>query len=326
MNRREMRHGSESQDGFTILELTVVFVVTALVLLPLLKLALESVGSTGEQLTQSALESATDGLIAYAATNNGCLPFAADFEGGLVDTDQSGALLTDTGIDQANKHSGDLPWSTLGLTESFRDGDYLRLQYYVATPYTGADCPAGFRGFEFHSNIDYVGASGVGNAVYVYYGAGTDRKLYEITDVYPVGRVPPKAVLDGFDVADVTALLPATLLEVRRGPDIDNAGAESHVLSAQNVFVLIAVGKNRNLAMNRRYMRDSTHAGDSAGGNWTLGTSDVDDVVFSNTTNIDATDRINDGDDTLKVMSFLEYKARLREYGLNMEPMCETAC
>jgi type II secretory pathway pseudopilin PulG len=84
MNQRTAMNNAKSQQGFILLELTVVFVVTALLLLPLLKLALESIGSTREQLTEAALETATDALIAYAATNKGCLPFAADSEGGLT--------------------------------------------------------------------------------------------------------------------------------------------------------------------------------------------------------------------------------------------------
>lgn len=329
MKPRDHNSKPRSQDGFTLLELTIVFVVTALLLLPLLKLALESIGSTREQLTEAALETAAETLIAYAATNKGCLPFAADAEGGLPNLDKDGLPAIDTGLGIADKQGGDLPWSDLGLTESFRDGEHLRLQYYVANPYAGPGCSAGFRGFEYHSNINYVGGNQAGQEVYVYYGEGAGRELYKITGSYSAGEVPPSAIQapTSAPIENVTDLLPATLLEVRRGPDIDGGGGESDTVSAQNVFVLIAVGSHRNTEHNRTHVRDSNHAGDDGGSSWSIDSSnDLDIVVFSLTTNIDLNDRNNDDDDTLKVMSFLEYKAKLRKFGLNMEPMCEDTC
>jgi prepilin-type N-terminal cleavage/methylation domain-containing protein len=336
MNQRNAMNDRKSQEGFTLLELTIVLVVSALLLVPLLKLTLESIGSSREQLTETALEAATDVLVAYAATNKGCLPFAADSEGGLVNTSITGAPLTDTGIGVTDQHAGDLPWSELGLTNSFLDGDHMRIQYYVATPYAGSDCPAGFRGFEYHSNIDYVGGSEAGEEVYVYYGEGNDRALYEITGTYAAGKVPPNSAKSD-PIDDVTDLLPEFLLEVRRGPDVTGSGNADDVLSAQNVFVLIAVGENRNAGAitldggsevigPRTYVRDGDHAGNDAGDTWVLGTTDVDEVVFSNTTSIDLNDSNNDGDDVLRVVSFFEYKAKLRKFGLNMEPMCVNSC
>ncbi len=133
---------------------------------------------------------------------------------------------------------------------------------------------------------------------------------------------------------DVTDALPYPLLEVRQGPDvITGIDKQTDKVSAQNVFVLIAPGKNRNAVADRAYVRDSNHVGDAAGGPWPLNVhlldppwANVDAVVFSNARNTDATDGGNDGDDTLLVMSFNDYKAALSRYGLNMEPFCDGAC
>ena len=170
--------------------------------------------------------------------------------------------------------------------------------------------------------MEYVGSNP--NPIYVYDTVDpSDPHLFKITGTLDRGEHPanPSAPTD-----DETSPLPATLLEVRRGPDIAGAGSENDVLSAQNIFVLIAVGKNRNANLDRRYMRDGNHAGSSGGGNWALGTSNVDSVVFSLTHDFGATDRLDDGDDTIRVMSFLEYKARLKDFDKVMQPICETSC
>ena len=297
--------------------------VTSLLLVPMLKLAITTVGGSRTQQTDTALEDAAEALIAYASDNDGCLPFAADAEGGLPDTDKDGLPATDTGIAVANKQGGDLPWSDLGLAASFRDGDYLRLQYYVANPYAGANCPAGFRGLEWNAQVEYVGTNP--NPIYVYDTVDpSDPKLFKITGTLDPGEHPGNPTAPA---ADETALLPSSLLAVRRGPNIEFAGSESDVLSTRNVFVLIAVGKNRNVDLDRSYVRDSTHAGDGSGSSWSLDSSnDLDPVVFSLTHNLDPADRNNDGDDTLLVMSFLEYKARLKDFDKVMQPICETSC
>lgn len=319
--RKEMNQNS--QRGFTVLELAIVLVVSSLLLVPLLKLAFTSVGGNRDQQTEAALAEAVDALIAYADENDGCLPFAADSEGGLPDTDLAGDPLTDTGIGQNNQHAGDLPWAELGLASNFRDGDFLRVQYYVATPYAGANCGAGFRGQEWNPQVQYVGT--IPAPIYVYDtinpSPANPPSLFKITDTLAKGAHPGPA-------REVTVDLPNPLLEVRRGPDItSNANGQKDVLSVQNVFVLIAVGENRNDAVDRRYVRDETHALTSAGGSpWTLGLNDVDDVVFSLTHNISGTDRQDDGDDTLRVMSFIEYKSRLKAFGKIMQPICDTSC
>ena len=132
---------------------------------------------------------------------------------------------------------------------------------------------------------------------------------------------------------DVTDAFSYPLLEVRRGPDVTATDAQSDVISAQNVFVLIAPGKNRNAGVDRAYVRDSNHVGDAAGGPWPINVhlveppwENVDAVVFSEARDTDATESGNDGDDTLLVMSFNDYKAGLSRFGLNMEPFCDSAC
>ena len=79
-----------ARSGFTIIELAIVVVVAGLLLVPLLRIAGSSIISARLKETQSRLDTARDALVAFAAVNGGCLPFASDFEGGLPDTDASG--------------------------------------------------------------------------------------------------------------------------------------------------------------------------------------------------------------------------------------------
>ena len=341
LRRIQRRHGSKA--GFTLIELAVAVVIMSLLLVPLLRLAGGSVAAARLEKTEIALQTASDALIAFAAVHNGCLPFATDHEGGLPDTDLNGSATAgyvDSGDHQNADHAGDLPWAELGLTNSLLDGDGLRIQYYIATPYTdtdgdpaigGIDCRAGFRGFEWDSSVAYVGSPS--DPVYVYYDIvpvvplPDDRRLYKITTTLAAGNRPDANV--GPNVEEFKFQLPTTLLEVVRGPDVINGtAAEIAGVSAQNVFVLIATGRNRNDVKDRRFLRDSNHMGDAAGTEWTLQavTNSVDGVVFSATRNIDDTDRGDDGDDTLLVMSFVNYKAELAEYSFNMEAICDSAC
>ncbi len=338
MGKHHSSHGPQAaRAGFTLIELAIVIAVLGLLLVPLLRLTAASIGATRVQETTAALAGARDALIAFAAANGGCLPFAVDFEGGYPDTNATGAsgAYVDTGASSGSKHGGDLPWADLGLTNGHLDGEGLRIQYYVATPYTdsnddpsdGIICHARFRGFEWSPTVPYVGS--VATPLYVYYSvSGTDRRLYEITGAYPTGQTPPDAAVSDPNVADVTNALPATLMAIRRGPDITSAtNGQSDVLSTRNVFVLVAPGKNNNADHSRGYFRDSNHRGDASGSSWLPdSTSNLDTVVFSNTPNVDATDEGNNGDDTLLVTSFINFKAELNKYGFNMEPVCDAAC
>ncbi len=92
MGTHRISFGQRSRAGFTIIELAIVLVVISLLLMPLLRIAASSVGATRTQDTGAALATARDALVAFAASNNGCLPFAADFEGGLLDTDANGVV------------------------------------------------------------------------------------------------------------------------------------------------------------------------------------------------------------------------------------------
>ena len=326
------RPGRRLRTGFTVIELAIVLILVGLLVVPLLRLAGVSFGSTRDGMTQIALETARDGLIAFAAANGGCLPFAADFEGGYPDTDATGASggFVDTGsVITAPKTAGDVPWADLGLNSSFLDGDNLRIQYYVAVGYVDTDtsppiaCLAGFRGFQWKSDVTYVGTDA--NPVYVYHSlSAKDRWLYKIIGTLSQGT-PPNTVPAVAD--ELKFLLPASLLEVRRGPVINAASPQNDPISLQNVFVLIAPGNNTNADHNRRYFRDSNHRGDAGGSSWSPDSSNnLDLVVFSSTPNVDTTDAGNNGDDTILVMSFIQYKAELNKYGLNMEPMCDDLC
>ncbi len=335
----------EAQRGLSVLELVIVITVFSLLLVPTLSLISPDIDVKRIQRTQDALETARDALVAFAAANNGCLPFAADFEGGLPDTDASGVAApgyVDTGVGKVGTYAGDLPWADLGFTNSFLDGENLRLQYFVSQAYTDFDplpsaivCAAGFRGFEWDSSVTYQGTNS--NPLYVYYAEGTDRWLYKVTGTLPAGTAPPSA---GPTIAvDVTKVLDGNLLELRRGPDVNtgsqgpDGGPQHDVLSARNVFVLIAPGKNRNATFGRAYVRDSTHINNISNAPWPLDLTGnagaaaiIDTAIFSLINNIGAADAADNGDDTLLAMSFTEFKVELRKYGLHMEPICEQAC
>ena len=328
------RPGQPRQIGFTLIELTIVMVVAGLLLVPLLRMAGSAVVSTRLKKTQSALETASEALVSFAAVNGGCLPFAADFEGGLPDTDASGAvsISPDTGDRSGSQNAGDLPWADLGLTNGFLDGDGLRIQYYVATPYTDTDgnfsaitCDAGFKGFQWDSSVTYNAP--FGDAIWIYADDSTDgtRTLYEIKKNFSLisGTHPDDG---GNSVIVHDDQLPATLLQVRRGPDVMSAtNSQDDVMSQQNVFILIAPGPNRNADISRLFSRDDTHVTDT-GAVWSVGTNVVDDFIFSSEPSVDASDSANNGDDTMLIMSFTRFKAEMGKHGLNMEQVCETPC
>ena len=292
-----------------------------------------SIISTRLKQTQSILETAGEALISFAAVNGGCLPFAADDEGGLPDTDASG--VASSSPDSGNRGSGssvnagDLPWADLGLSNGFLDGDGLRIQYYVATPYTDTDgstanitCDASFKGFQWDSSVSYVAPTDVAIWVYDYDPDSGARTLYEIkkNTTLDAGVHP-----NGSGATIHAVQLPDPLLQVRRGPDVTAATPQNDVISSRNVFILIAPGKNRNADIDRLFVRDSTHVKPD-GSIWALGTNVVDDYIFSTEPNVDAADSTNNGDDTMLVMSFTRFKAEMGKHGLNMEPVCEKLC
>ena len=331
-NRRSGRQG-QSRSGFTLIELSIVMVVGGLLLVPLIRMAGSAVITSREERTQLALEAASEALISFAAVHGGCLPFASDAEGGLPDTDAAGliAAAPDTGARGANQNAGDLSWADLGLTNAFLDGDGLRIQYYVASPYTDTDsdpaiitCRAGFKGFQWDSSVNYIASAA--NPLWVYDNDPTSgiRTLYEIKKGKSLAAgVHPSD--GGPDINPSIVPLTTPLLEVRRGPNVVGAAPQTDVISSQNVFILIAPGKRRNTDFNLQFSRDTDHR-TSTGSVWSLGTTPVDDRLFSMETNVGATDSANDGDDTMLIMSFNQFKAEMGKHGINMEPVCETNC
>ena len=320
------------QIGFTLIELAILMVVAGLLLVPLLRMAGSAVISTRLKQTQSVLDTASEALIAFAAAHRGCLPFAADEEGGQPDTDSSGmaSATPDTGFRNGNRNAGDLPWAELGLTNDFLEGEGLRIQYYVASPYTDDtgsypnDCNAGFRGFQWVPNGDYASPGSMPMWVYDFDPEGSSvRTLFEIKPGRDIDDNHPTDEPD--DVIAHSDQLPATLLQVRRGPDVTAASPQDDVISSQNVFILIAPGRNRNTDIDRLFVRDSTHTM-SGGAVWALGINDIDDHIFSSEPNVDTSDTANSGDDTLLIMSFQDFRAEMSKYGLNMEPVCENPC
>ena len=337
------RPGQPRQIGFTLIELAIVMVVAGLLLVPLLRMAGSAVVSTRVELTRSALEKASEALVSFAAVNGGCLPFAADDEGGLPDTDATGSAASapDTGARKSGKNpkAGDLPWAVLGLTNDFLDGDGLRIQYFVASPYTDTNsnqneitCEAGFKGFQWDNGVTYDAPTSGPLWVFDYIPAGStdpdDRTLFEIkrNKSLPAGTHPNDPSVSS-QISVYPNLLPDPLLEVRRGPDVTSAtGSQDDVISSRNVFILIAPGRNRNADIGRLFIRDSTHTA-AGGAAWTLGgINPVDDQLFSSEPNVDAGDAANNGDDTMLVMSFTRFKAEMGKHGLNMEPVCEDPC
>lgn len=316
--RRSRRR--ETQKGFTLPELVVTLTAVGAIMSPVLSAVDSSMDTIRAEQNKTYLEMAHETLIRYAAQNNGCLPYAADWEGGLPNTDQNGSTgYADTGVAKNNTRAGDLPWTDLGLGDTFRDGDGLRIQYYVASQYAdfGSDCLAGAKGEEWNQMVTYQGS--VADPTYVYYTpASGSRNLYEIDGTLAAGTNPD---IGGF--TEVGVALPANLLELRRGPDIKTAGDENDVISGQNIFVLIATGDNINPlnSINLPYMRDENHRASGAGVPWNLNQNVVDDVRFSMTHEYNSGDEGTSGDDTLLVTSFLSFKSDLRSFGVKLEPI-----
>ena len=307
----------ETQRGYSMIELVVALSVGGAVMAPVVNAVDQSMVTIQAIQNETNLKTAHEALIRYAAQNDGCLPFAADWEGSLPNTDETGAPgYTDTGIARDNVHAGDLPWTDLGLGDSFRDGDSLRIQYYVATPYAdfGSGCVAATRYEHWHQNVTYDGTA---ISIYLYHTPrGGSLGLYKVDGVLAAGTSPE---VGGY--SEESESLPDNLLELRRGPDVMAAGTESDVLSAQNVFVLIATGNNINpdTEINLPYMRDENHLYDGVGTSWELNEGEVDDVLFSATHEYNSDDEGASGDDTLLVTSFLSFKSDLRSFGVKLE-------
>lgn len=209
----------QGQRGFSLVELALVLVVMGLIFIPLTRLLQESSANRKTADTVAALESVRDSLLSYAARNKGCLPHAADFEGGIPNTNIAGvASVNDTGSVRAavapatggaGQRAGDVPWTDIGATGGGSamalDGDQNRMQYYVAAAYTSPtqtrvdsavpgtdnpatrdDCPARVR--PQIESWDNTARYSVGDVV----SAATG--LFVATSVAPaVGVAPPTA-------------------------------------------------------------------------------------------------------------------------------------
>ncbi len=433
------RHRAER--GFTLIEIALVVLIVGIMAVPLYLLIARELENLHVRQTRDALGLAREALVTYASENNGCLPFAADFEGARIDTDATAAAAAgyaDTGKGVANQHAGDLPWADLGLGANFLDGNGMRIQYFVASPYTDSDadpasgitCNAGFRGQEWEPTVLYFATDAT--PIYLYYTDEGTRKLCKATE--PWGRGTPPTLdyhhwekkhggkhhghskshkhhhhfadgctpenhdsdAEGCDEAhyedghdhdvehhqDVDDIekhhkddkknkkhhhhkghhhkghdhhdihhdehipkadskhvhanephvvctqnsLPSELLELRRGPDVAAAAPQNDVMSARNVFVLIAAGANRNAALDRRSIRDANHVADGSGTALALNATSVDTARFAAKLETNVSDVTDQGDDELAFMSFTRFRAALGKFGINMEPLCETAC
>ena len=313
------------ESGFSLSEIAAVIALAGAIAAPIIASSEMLRERAHTRQTQLTVELAREAVIAFAVNNGGCLPFAADTEGGLPE-------LSDTGVGVPGKHGGDLPWADLGLPGSFLDGDGLRVQYYVASVYTddGSDpneinCAAGHRGDEWAPWVAYPGSAS--DPFYVYYTpSGGDRQLYKVIGTLPAGTSPDAA--DASIAVEVTDAFPEYLLAVRRGPRLNaNSGGQRDVISAQNAFVLIAPGANRNAKLDARHIRDANHAGNGGFVSaWPADFDNVDDVTFSANRQLKENDNTINGDDSLMVMSFIGYKTKLADYGFNIERICETSC
>ncbi len=314
--RRDRR---DTQKGFTLPELVVTLAAVGAILSPVLEAVDSSMDTIRAEQNETILDTARETLIRYAARNDGCLPFAADWEGGLPNTDQNGATgYFDNGVAKNDTRAGDLPWTDLGLGDSFRDGQGLRIQYYVASQYAdfGSGCAAAAKGEDWNQLVAYDGTPS--DPIYLYFTPpGGSRGLYEVDATLAAGTRPD---IGGF--TEVGVSLPGNLLELRRGPDIKAAGSEQDILSAQNIFVLIATGDNINAisSIDLPFMRDENHRANGSGGApWNLNQNNIDDVRFSATHEYNAEDEAASGDDTLLVTSFLSFKSDLRSFGVRLE-------
>lgn len=129
-----------------MIELALVLAVLGVLLLPLTQFLSQMRDAKRLEATNSALQLAKEALLNYAAHNRGCLPHAADFEGGMPDTGLTGTgSYTDTGSARqavepagngAGQRAGDLPWADLALNGRALDARQHRLQYYVASALT----------------------------------------------------------------------------------------------------------------------------------------------------------------------------------------------
>lgn len=316
----------EGERGMSLFETAGVIGAAGLALGLLVTAGADLLRETRAEQTQRALEAARTALVDFAAAHGGCLPFAADDEGGLP-------AAGDTGEQRIGKRAGDLPWAELGLGRGFLDGRGLRLQYYVASQYVDEDgdladgitCKAQAKGEPWNPHVTYEASAS--DPVYLTYTDPDtgDLGLYKLLTTLQAGT-PPTALSQQGEAVDEGHALPDPLLEVRRGPKVNAADEQADVMSARNVFVVIAPGTQLNAALGRPYVRDANHRGNAAGGAWPYNDDNVDPVTFAATKTRAADDQGAHGDDALLAESFTRFKRDLAARGVRVEPVCDSQC
>ena len=90
-----------------MLELVFSLAVGGAIMVPVVGTVSSSMDTIRVLQNKSILDTAHEALNRYAARNNGCLPFAADWEGGMANTDQNGSIGSGTFMTSVN--SSDTP-------------------------------------------------------------------------------------------------------------------------------------------------------------------------------------------------------------------------
>lgn len=266
-----LRTPSPAKQGFTLVELAIVLVVLGLIIAPLTTLLSQSAAERRNSDTSAALTAARDALLAYAVQHKGCLPHAADFEGGLPDTNAAGTAaggVRDTGSVRAavepasggvGQRAGDLPWADIGSTGlggAGLDGDDLRLQYYVAAVYTSPtqtrldpslpannnpatrdDCPARIRAKP--EAWDNTARYSAGDVV-LHNGA-----LYVATGAPVAGTAPPAGAWANFAGGSIPAWSNGVAYAV--GAYVNEGGVAYRALQASGGTVVTTTTNNNNV-------------------------------------------------------------------------------
>lgn len=144
----------------------------------------------------------------------------------------------------------------------------------------------------------------------VTYDTHTFRAMVTMTNA----ALAPSIGTVGPDWIDLT--LPDRFLETRLGPII-NTPPGSTVSAAQNIFVLLAAGHNKNDAIGHAFLRDSNHmlcSSPTICSAWTsLNDVNVDSATFSLTPPSDTSP------DTILPVSFADYQAAMAKAGFNTQ-------
>jgi prepilin-type N-terminal cleavage/methylation domain-containing protein len=159
--KHPMRHSHPAaQQGFSLVELTVVLVIVALLSSGLMLGLSAQRDANNYQEAQRQLDSAKEALLGFAITN-GRLPCPAtptlagtDIKSGLEDRPDANSV--------CNRSHGVLPWAALGIPETDSWGQ--RLTYYAHSNFTGPVAAGALASFTLdtlgNANIKDAAASG----------------------------------------------------------------------------------------------------------------------------------------------------------------------